>query len=170
MYAMFNSCAKLETLKIGTWDVSGVTVFENMFGKCNALKNIDVKNWNVSNAQNMAFMFRQCDALISLDLSGWETASLTQTTQMFEGDGLLTTIYVGDGWDMSKVTTSDSKEMFSSCSSLEGGKGTTLAKIDAIEGIKDEDVINKTYARVDTEGTLGYLTHIKDKPAESEQN
>ena len=161
MYAMFNSCAKLETLKIGTWDVGGVTVFENMFGKCNALKNIDVENWNVINAQNMAYMFRQCDALISLDLSGWKTASLTQTTQMFEGDESLTTIYVGDGWDMSKVTTSDSKEMFSSCSSLAGGKGTKL--------IKDGDgnaIVDKTYARVDNAPDApGYLTHIKDKPA-----
>jgi hypothetical protein len=53
----------------------------------------------------------------------------------------------------------ESAAMFSRCFALVGGNGTTLAKIDAIEGIKDEDVTNKTYAIVDggTENP-GYLT------------
>jgi predicted ribosomally synthesized peptide with SipW-like signal peptide len=142
MYAMFNSCAKLETLKIGTWDVSGVTDFSNMFEKCYALKNIDVENWDVTNAQKMGVMFRQCDALISLDLSGWKTASLTQTTQMFESDGLLTTIYVGDGWDMSNVTASGG--MFSACSNLKGAISYNAANANDV-----------TYANTET----GYLTY-----------
>jgi hypothetical protein len=84
---------------------------------------------------------------------------------MFAGCSNLKKIYVGVYWNTTKLTTHG--KMFENCTSLVGGNGTTLAKIDAIEGIKDEDVINKTYARVDTEETPGYLTHIKDKPAES---
>jgi surface protein len=120
-----------------------------------ALKNIDVENWNVTNAQNMGVMFRECDALTSLDLSGWKTDSLEVTYYMFESDGALTTIYVGDGWDMSKVTTSEN--MFNGCTALKGGNNT------AVSG----NPIDVTYACVDTEETPGYLTHIKDKPAES---
>jgi hypothetical protein len=84
---------------------------------------------------------------------------------MFTNCFALTTIYVGDGWDMSKVTNSGG--MFTSCSELKGGNGTTLAKIKENEGM---NVVDKTYARVDTAENPGYLTY---KPAESttpEQN
>ncbi len=175
MLKMFYGCTNLETLEIGAWNVGGFAVFENMFGYCVALKNVDVKNWNVSNAKNMAYMFHNCYALTVLDLSGWETVNLTQATKMFVGANSLTTIYVGDGWNLSQIPETEigtdqeksSREMFSGCSSLAGGKGTTIAKIDATEGVEDVDVLNKTYARVDTEETPGYLTDIKDKPTNS---
>jgi hypothetical protein len=55
--------------------------------------------------------------------------------------------------------------MFLKCTALVGGNGTTL--------IKDGDgnaIVDKTYAHVDTAENPGYLTHIKDKPADPEQN
>jgi hypothetical protein len=66
---------------------------------------------------------------------------------MFNNNPLLETIYVGDGWDMSKATSSDN--MFSGCGKLTGGNGTTTSG----------NPTNATYARVDTPETPGYLTY-----------
>ena len=77
----------------------------------------------------------------------FNTSAVVNTEQMFENCSALETIYVGDGWDMSKVTSSGS--MFSNCSELVGGNGTVYnsSKRDA------------SYARVDTPETPGYLTY-----------
>jgi hypothetical protein len=78
---------------------------------------------------------------------------------MFDGCLKLKTIFVGAGWNMDNVTTSN--QMFRDCSALVGGKGTAY----------DANKTNKEYAIIDgTGGKLGYLTY---KPAENttpEQN
>jgi hypothetical protein len=89
-----------------------------------------------------------------VDLSSFNTSKLLETYSMFDGCTQLKTVYVGDGWDMSKVTNHGS--MFSGCSSLVGGNGSTVAKLGAVD---------KTYACADTPETPGYLTHISQKPA-----
>jgi hypothetical protein len=71
---------------------------------------------------------------------------------MFNGCYRLTTVYVGDGWDMSKVTSSGA--MFAGCGKLVGGNGTVF----------DASKTDKTYACVDAEGIPGYLTY---KPAQN---
>jgi surface protein len=132
----------LETLTIGTWNVSGVTDFSNMFEKCYALKNIDIENWDVKKAKKMTAMFRTCNALTELDLSGWKTENLINTKIMFENSSNLTTIYVGDGWDMADVTAS--ADMFNGCTSLVGGTGTVYNSAN----------VDQNYANY----TTGYLT------------
>ena len=54
--------------------------------------------------------------------------------------------------------------MFSGCVSLVGGSGTTLAKIKENES---KEVVDKTYARIDTPDAPGYLTK---KPAQDSAN
>ena len=71
---------------------------------------------------------------------------------MFRDCYALKTIYVGDGWDMSKVTYSS--EMFTGSNSLVGANGTTTKG----------NPIDVTYARVDTPEAPGYLTY---KPAQN---
>ena len=59
----------------------------------------------------------------------------------------LQTIYVGNGWNTAKVT--QSTNMFSNCTSLKGGKGTTY---------NDSNPKDKSYAHIDGEGGPGYFT------------
>lgn len=59
----------------------------------------------------------------------------------------LRTIYVGDGWSTEAVT--QSTNMFSNCTSLKGGKGTTY---------NDSNPKDKSYAHIDGEGGPGYFT------------
>jgi hypothetical protein len=62
----------------------------------------------------------------------------------------LKTIYVGDGWNTSKVETS--KGMFKNCTNLVGGKGTKF----------NSEVIDKTRAKIDGgKENPGYLTAKK---------
>jgi hypothetical protein len=77
---------------------------------------------------------------------------------MFQYCGNLATIYVSPynpetrkGWTNESVEMSD--DMFSNDSKLVGGKGTTY----------NSDYTDKTYARIDEEGSPGYFTDIKDK-------
>ena len=65
---------------------------------------------------------------------------------MFAHCNMLETILVGNGWNTSNVTIFSS--MFYDCTNLVGENGTTY----------NSSYTNKTYARIDAEGTPGYLT------------
>ena len=65
---------------------------------------------------------------------------------MFEGCSKLKTIYASNKFNTSKV--SNSSYMFSNCTSLVGGAGTTY----------NSSHSDKTYARIDSSSTPGYFT------------
>jgi hypothetical protein len=78
---------------------------------------------------------------------------------MFNGCPKLTTVYVGDGWDMSKVTSSGA--MFGSCSSLVGANGTTTKgnPTDVTYARVDTPAVVDAEGNVITEAVPGYLTY-----------
>ena len=116
------------------------------FYSCNNLHTITgLANLNTSQVTNMYGMFESCRTT-TLDLSNFDTSNVTDMCYMFAYCNYLQTIYVGDGWDTSKVTSSS--YMFDYCSNLVGENGTTY----------NSSYTDKTYARVDAEGTPGYLT------------
>ena len=74
---------------------------------------------------------------------------------MFYNCANLTTIYVGDNWSTSSV--SESKDMFSKCTALVGGKGTAF----------NSGKTDKSYARIDGgKDNPGYFTKSGEKPYE----
>lgn len=150
--AMFNNCNSLEYLDISSFDTENAIYFNQMFEYCDSLKEIKgLENFNTSNVISFYEMFSGCGSLTELNLSSFNTAKVADTFRNFNSCGNLKTIYVGDGWDMSQVTSYDA--MFSGCNNLVGGKGTTFVGSDL------------KYAHVDGgEGNPGYLTHINDKP------
>ena len=119
------------------------------------LQSIEGMNYlNTSEVTNMAWMFSYCENLTSLDLSSFNTSKVTKMKDMFYNCSNLRTIYVGNGWSTAAVTSS--AMMFTNCTSLVGGKGTTYIYTNP----KD-----KTYAHIDG-GTSnpGYFT---EKPKEA---
>ena len=149
----FNDCISLQALDTTGWDTSSATTFFQMFEGCRDLKVIKgIENWDVSKVESTAEMFNTNSrgiTLETLDLSGWKTESLKNTGAMFNGCGMLTTVYVGDGWDLSKVTNSGG--MFSGCGALTGSQGTTVEKMNSHDA---------TYACVDGGvDAPGYLTY-----------
>ena len=103
---------------------------------------------NTSEVTNMAWMFGYCSSLKSLDLSSFNTAIVTNMDYMFNGCTSLQTIYVTTRWRTN--TVSSSLSMFSDCSSLKGGRGTTW---------NSSNPTDKTYAHIDgVTNSPGYLT------------
>ena len=178
MGSMFNSCSSLTSIDLSGWDVSSVTNMSSIFRLCNSLTSLDLSGWDVSFVTNMSYMFyscssllsiegldrwdvssvtnmssifRLCNSLTSLDLSGWDVSSVIYMDFMFNSCSNLKTIYVSNKWSTSNVTSSGG--MFNECTQIRGGNGTTYNS-----GYQD-----KTYARIDTEETPGYLT-FKEAP------
>lgn len=153
MAYLFQYNDKLVSLDMSGWDTSRVTSMQSMFDSCVSLVSIDMSGWDTSKVANMNGMFAWCSALTELDLSSFDTRNVTDMASMFTAWSWLKTIYVGDGWDTSKVASSES--MFSNLSHLVGGSGTTF----------DGAHVDKGYAHVDGGSTdPGYLTR-KELPA-----
>ena len=153
---MFNDCYSLTELDLSDFDTGNATTFAQFFEGCGGLTTVKgMENWDVSKVTNMAQLFNSNGKDMHLeyvDMSAFNTLSLEYTDNMFSGCYRLKTVYAGDGWDMSKVTNSGA--MFSGCSALVGGNGTTTAG----------NPTDGTYARVDTAETPGYLTYKSANP------
>ena len=102
---------------------------------------------NTSQVTDMSYMFTYCQALTSLDLINFNTSKVTKMSYMFGICTNLQTIYVGSGWSTDAVTSS--YMMFTTCTSLVGGMGTTY----------NASHLDKAYAHIDG-GTSnpGYFT------------
>lgn len=149
MERMFFNCEKLDYLYL-PFNTSKVENMYGMFYSCFNLKSLNISSFDTSNVSNMESMFQFCKSLSILDLSSFNTFNVTNMRQMFYMQyytPLLTTIYVDPTqWNTNKV--SSSYAMFQDCNSLIGGNGT----------VYNSSYTDKTYARVDTASTPGYLT------------
>ena len=178
MISMFADCYKLTSLDLSHFDTSKVTKMTQMFGNCRELTSLNVSNFNTSNVIGMYGMFRECEKLTSIDLSSFNTSKVTETdymfyrckiltsldlgsfntqkvegmSHMFEKCYILKTVKVGSGWSTAAVTSSDN--MFSECTSIVGGAGTTF----------DYNHLDAAYAHIDGgPSNPGYFT---EKPVE----
>ena len=165
---MFNDCMALKELDLSSFDTGSATTFGQFFEGCASLKTVKgMENWDTSKVTNMEEMFNANSRDMHLeyvDLSAFDTSNVIAIYSMFNGCYRLQTVYVGDGWDMSKVTSSGS--MFSGCSALVGANGTTTSgnPTDATYARVDEPAVRDDEGNVITEAVPGLLTHINDKP------
>ena len=147
LWGMFADCSGLMSLDVSNFKTDDVTDMSGMFYECSALTTLDVSGFKTDNVTNMIDMFGGCSSLTSLDLSDFNTANVTVMEEMFYGCSELKTIYAGSGWSTKAVT--ESGNMFTGCTNLVGGKGTTY----------DADHIDKAYAHIDGGiSNPGYLT------------
>lgn len=131
-------------------DYSGLTSMNLWFYQLSGLTSVTgISNLNTANVASMRSLFNGCSSLTTLDLSTFSTASVTDMTSMFASCSNLTTITVGSGWATDAVTNGET--MFSDCTSLVGGRGTTFATAN----------LGVEYAHID-EGAAnpGYLTPV----------
>ncbi len=148
MSFMFQKCTGLTSLNVSSFNTSEVTTMSYMFEYCSGLTSLDLGSFNTSNVTGMGYMFRYCSGLTSLDLSSFNTAKVAYMQGMFQVSSKLKTIYVGNGWTTNAVTNSTS--MFTYCTKLVGGMGTTY----------DANHVDAAYAHIDG-GTSnpGYFTN-----------
>ena len=146
MSYMFSGC-NLTSLDLSHFSTANVIDMSCMFCYCEQLESLDLSSFNTSNVTDMTLMFSGCSSLTSLDLSSFNTSNVTDMSDMFGECANLQTIYAGSGWSTDAVTISYG--MFSNCTNLVGGKGTTYIDYPT----------DKTYARIDGEaGKRGYFT------------
>ena len=104
------------------------------FYEMRKLESIEGMNYlNTSEVTRMDAMFHRCYKLPSLDLGGFNTSNVSDMSEMFSGCSALQTIYVGEGWCLSDMVLSASRNVFKDCNKLMGGKGTAYdpAHVDA---------------------------------------
>ena len=156
MSEMFNGCQVLTSIDVSGFNTSNVTNMDRMFSSCMALTSLDLSSFNTSSVTNMTDMFSYAK-IPALDLSSFNTSSVTSMYQMFAYNSELETIYVGDNWTTTNVTSD--VMMFHDCTKLVGGEGTVYST----------GHVDKTYARIDGGTTApGYFTNVIYKGVEDE--
>lgn len=180
MFHTFADCFKMQNYNFSGWDTSKVTTMNGIFNSNLSLKVVDVSEFDTQNIEDFNQIFDGCTSLETVigmdkwdtssgqsffelftgtkvrevDLSSFDMSSAKDTRSMFSGNYELTTIYVGDNWNLDPAQLESSGGMFGGNPKLTGANGTTTSG----------NPTDATYARIDTEETPGYLTHINDKP------
>jgi surface protein len=165
---------KIANLDLSKWVTSSAygrsteptKAFFGMFSGCANLTKLDLRGFAPAPGKTitLSYMFTHCTNLVEVNLSGLSSAKVQDANQTFYKCSNLKTVYVGDGWQGN--LPGSSTDLFAGCTSLVGGAGTVF----------NPAKINKEYARIDvpaigdTPAVPGYFTHIKDKPADPEQN
>ena len=152
---IFNSNKALKSVDVSDFDTVTVTNFAQVFDGCTALEEIiGLDQWDTSNGTNFG-EFLLGTQMVAIDLSSFDMSSAKTVLNMFHVNPKLTTIYVGDNWNLNPATLSSPNGMFGSSGALRGGNGSSVSSLGSNSAI---------YARVDTPETPGLLTHINDKP------
>ena len=138
-YSWFYGMENLQSITgIEYLNTSEVTNMGWMFGNCTELTSLDLSHFNTSKVTEMGAMFYCCSSLTSLDLSSFNTSKVTRMPAMFNRCTNLRTVYVSNSWSTTAVTYS--ANMFSDCTRLVGGQGTTY---------NASNPKDKTYAHID---------------------
>lgn len=170
---MFENCGKLASVDMKGLNISKVKSMDGMFYRCASLKSIDLSGLdtkslksmfstfsnsgleaicldglNTSGVTSFNGLFSSCSALTEVDLSDFDTSAATDMSSMFSMCSNLKTIYVGDNWNITHVTSG--RSMFFFCSNLVGANGTRC------DGFINVD---SNWAYIDSETTPGYLTY-----------
>ena len=147
MSGMFGFCTSLTSLDVSSFNTSGVNNMQTMFAMCSNLNSLDLSNFNTSNVKNMNAMFGACTGLRSLDLSNFNTSNVNNMQSMFMQCSNVTTVTVSNLWSTANVT--ESENMFTDCTKLVGGQGTTYSA----------SHVDKAYAHIDGgPSNPGYFT------------
>ena len=145
MSYMFNGCSGLTSLNLSSFNTAEVKNMSYMFFGCSGLTTLDVSKFNTAKVENMSYMFYDCSGLKNLDLSSFNTAEVTDMSGMFNYSENLTTIYVSDGFDTRKASSSS---MFESCFALVGAAQYSPSNT-------DQSMANYTTGYFKTYFTLG---------------
>lgn len=166
IYHMFADCFKMVDYNFSGWDTSSVTDMDQMFDGCSSLENvIGLNKWDTSSLRWIQEFFTGTKVRV-IDLSSFNMSKVSHTTSMFSGNPELTTIYVGDNWNLNAANLQSSGGMFNGDPKLTGANGTTTAgnPTDGTYARVDTPAVLDAEGNVITEATPGYLTHINDAP------
>ena len=149
----FGNFEKLESIEhLDYLNTEEVTAMGGMFYKCLKLKSLDVSGFNTEKVTDMAAMFKDCSSLEILDLRNFDVMNVEDFGHMFKDCSALKTIVYDGDWGTCYFI-SDSDDMFTGCTAIKGGNGTTYSIYNC----------DHTYAVTDgLNGKKGYFTSASD--------
>jgi len=148
MGSMFSECNGLTSLDLSSFNTANVTTMNCMFSDCNSLQSLNLSSFNTEKVTDMGYMFMMPlpSTLTTLDLTSFNTKNVTNMDIMFYMFSSLKTIKVTGAFCTDQVRPTN---MFTGCTNLVGGKGTTY----------DADKASKDYACIDGgAANPGYFT------------
>ena len=147
MTSMFYGCSGITSLDLRHFNTAKVKNMGGLFRDCSGLKSVNLSRFITASVTIMNQMFYGCSNLTSLDLSSFNTRVVILSTGMFMNCNNLITIYASDEW--STQYTMAHSGMFTGCTSLVGGMGTTY----------DPNHVDAAYAHIDGgPSNPGYFT------------
>ena len=147
MTSMFYGCSGITSLDLSHFNTAKVKNMGGLFRDCSGLKSVNLSRFITASVTIMNQMFYGCSNLTSLDLSSFNTRVVILSTGMFMNCNNLITIYASDEW--STQYTMAHSGMFTGCTSLVGGMGTTY----------DPNHVDAAYAHIDGgPSNPGYFT------------
>ena len=147
MQEMFFDCSSLQSIDVSHFNTGNITSMSSMFNSCRSLSSIDVSNFDTENVTDMSYMFEDCCSLSSIDVSNFDTRNVNDMKFMFFGCSALATIYADEAkWSTVNVNNGD--DMFTGCTNIVGGNGTTF----------NANHTDAEYARIDKPEQPGYFT------------
>ena len=158
---LFCNCSSLQSIDLSSFNTESLLSAPAMFSGCTSLTTLNLGNFNTASLEYLYSMFEDCQSLTSLDLSSFNTENVKYINAMFKNCSNLKTILV-DAEDWKTDNVIESEDMFTGCTSIVGGNGTTY----------DDSHTDKEYARIDEYGWPGYLstTPLEGYAALSEGN
>ena len=147
MSSMFYGCSSITSLDLSHFNTAKVKNMGGLFRDCSGLKSVNLSGFITASVSYMNQMFYGCSNLTSLDLSSFNTRVVVFSNGMFMNCNNLVTIYASDEW--STQYTMAHSGMFTGCTSLVGGMGTTY----------DPNHVDAAYAHIDGgPSNPGYFT------------
>ena len=182
MELMFYSCSSLVSIDLSNFDMSSITNMRNMLQNCSSLTSVDLSDLGGDQLTTALYIFSGDTNLQEINMSGFNFGlstslealfvslpnlkvvnltnvkmdNVTNITAMFAYASNLEKIYVSNSWNTNNISNSDN--MFGGATSLVGQAPNTSYAFDS------NDAVDKTYARIATDDTKGYLTDISLKP------
>ncbi len=142
----FFQCFKLEKVYLSDMGSDNLKGVGAMFSSNGSLKEIDMTNFNFGTT-SITYLFGGLSSLETIDLTGAKVSNVTEMNALFSSDSKLKTIYASSDWDLPDSVQTN--YMFGGCTSLVGGNNTSY---------DNNNPKDKTYAKIDREGTPGYFT------------
>lgn len=158
MKAFCQECKNLTSVTLYPLYVPEITNFGLFARNCSKLNSVSFGSYGQDGAitgEKVIYldeMFNGCGSLTSIDLSSFDPKNV-KTDKMFLNCNKLTTITVTDpdthnGYGFTKSDINSGTSMFSGCTSLKGGNGTTYSS----------STVGSDAALVDKSGQQGYFT------------
>ena len=155
---MFNGCTSLTSIDLSSFNTNKLIYMDHLFDGCTNLNYVNLRSFNTSLVQGMSYLFNSCTSLKNIDISNFNTQNVIYMDYMFSNCSYLTTIFVSRSYILNSNLSSTN--MFSGCTSLVGGYGTTYNSsiVDATYARPDGYSYNQSTSSWNNDGSNGYFS------------